>query len=105
MITPATAAFALLVDRSARAASISMPPAALGTPQTRRVDDAMCAAITLCSAIVVMIGGLGQPRWPAARERTASGKEMHRRLLKACIAHAATAGLAAADTRRVRAFP
>ena len=119
MITPATVAFALLVDRSARAACISMTLAALGTPLTRWVEYAMFAAIMLCIAIVVFIAGLGKPRWPSARDwaccpdrrkSTVSGMEMpnYRRLLKACTAHAAhiaTPGLAAADTRRVRAFP
>src|SRR5262249_46554335 len=47
---------------------------------------------------------------PDGRKSTVSGMEMHarRRLLKACTAravHIATPGLAAAATRRVRAFP
>jgi putative tricarboxylic transport membrane protein len=63
MITLATIAFALLVDRYGLAASmlVSMTLAALGTPETRWIEYALFAAIMLALGIAMFIWGLGMP--------------------------------------------
>jgi putative tricarboxylic transport membrane protein len=63
MISLATVAFALLIDRWGLAGSmlVSMTLAALGTPQTRWGKYAMFAAIMLAIGTALFVWGLGMP--------------------------------------------
>jgi putative tricarboxylic transport membrane protein len=63
MITLATIAFALLVDRVGLLVSmlVSMTLAALGTPETRWREYALFALLMLVIGCVVFIYGLGMP--------------------------------------------
>ena len=68
MITLATIAFALLIDRSGLVVTmlVSMTLAALGTPETRWREYAMFAVIMIVIAVAMFIKGLGMPIpiWP-----------------------------------------
>jgi putative tricarboxylic transport membrane protein len=63
MITLATIAFALLVDRLGLAVAmlVSMTLAALGTPETRWGEYTLFALLMLAIGISVFIQGLGMP--------------------------------------------
>ena len=63
MITLATIAFALLVDRYGLVAAMlgSMTLAALGTPETRWGEYTVFAAIMLLIGVAMFIWGLGMP--------------------------------------------
>lgn len=63
MITLATVAFALLVDRLGMVVTmiVSMTLAALGTPETRWREYILFALIMLVIGVVVFIYGLGMP--------------------------------------------
>ena len=63
MISLATVAFALLVDRYGLVAAMlaSMTLAALGTPETRWGEYTIFAAIMLAIGIAMFIWGLGMP--------------------------------------------
>jgi putative tricarboxylic transport membrane protein len=68
MITAATIAFALLIDRSGLVVTmlVSMTLAALGTPETRWREYALFMLIMVVIGVVVFIKGLGMPIsvWP-----------------------------------------
>lgn len=68
MITLATVAFALLVDRAGLVVTmlVSMTLAALGTPETRWREYFVFTLIMLAIGVVVFIKGLGMPIpiWP-----------------------------------------
>jgi hypothetical protein len=63
MITFATIAFALLVDRFGLVAAmlVSMTLAALGTPETRWREYALFAALMIAIGVGMFIYGLGMP--------------------------------------------
>ena len=63
MITLATIAFALLVDRYGLVAAMlgSMTLAALGTPETRWGEYTVFAVIMLAIGVAMFIWGLGMP--------------------------------------------
>ena len=63
MITLATIAFALLIDRFGLVAAMlaSMTLAALGTPETRWGEYTVFAAIMLAIGVAMFIWGLGMP--------------------------------------------
>ena len=68
MITLATIAFALLIDRFGLVAAmlVSMTLAALGTPETRWREYTLFAVLMIVIAIAMFIKGLGMPIpvWP-----------------------------------------
>ena len=68
MITLATIAFALLIDRFGLVAAmlVSMTLTALGTPETRWREYALFAVLMIVIAIAMFIKGLGMPIpiWP-----------------------------------------
>jgi putative tricarboxylic transport membrane protein len=72
MITLATIAFALLVDRYGLVAAMlaSMTLAALGTPETRWGEYTIFAAIMLAIGIAMFIWGLGMPIQVLPKELT-----------------------------------
>jgi len=72
MITLATIAFALLVDRFGLVAAMvaSMTLAALGTPETRWGEYTVFAAIMLAIGIAMFIWGLGMPIQVLPKELT-----------------------------------
>ena len=83
MITLATIAFALLIDRFGLVAAmlVSMTLAALGTPETRWREYAVFAVIMIVIAIAMFIKGLGMPIpiWPTqAQDWIASVLELLR---------------------------
>jgi hypothetical protein len=83
MITLATVAFALLIDRAGLVVAmvVSMTLAALGTPETRWREYALFAVIMIVIAIAMFIKGLGMPIpiWPTqSADWIASGLELLR---------------------------
>ena len=63
MVTAATVAFALLIDRIGLVATmlVSMTLTALGTPQTRWLEYAGFSAIMVVIGVALFIYGLGMP--------------------------------------------
>jgi putative tricarboxylic transport membrane protein len=82
MITVATCAFALLIDRAGLIVTmlVSMTLAALGTPETRWREYLLFALIMLAMGVGVFIKGLGMPiaLWPPLHDWIAPILEMLR---------------------------